>query len=204
MTILSISGLAAAMFILAITPGPGVFATVSKALSSGFKDTFPLVAGIVIGDLLFLLCAVYGLAAIAEAFNTLFLVIRYLGCGYLIWLGIKLWCSTPEGIDIAGIKPQSHSYSIMGGLSITLGNPKVIVFYLSFLPTFVNLNQLSTTDVVIVASVVSLVLGSVMLFYAYTASRTRQLFKSVNAQKNMNRTAGTVMIGTGALLLSRT
>jgi threonine/homoserine/homoserine lactone efflux protein len=204
MTLLSISGLAAAMFILAITPGPGVFATVSKALSSGFRDTFAVVAGIVIGDLMFLLCAIYGLAAIAEAFNALFLVVRYLGCGYLIWLGIKLWRSTPEGLDIARIKPQSHRYSLLGGLSITLGNPKVIIFYLSFLPTFVNLDQLSTTDVVIVASVVSLVLGSVMLFYAYTASRTRQLFKSVNAQKKMNRTAGTVMIGAGVLLLSRT
>ena len=192
------------MFILAITPGPGVFTTVSKALSSGFKDTFPVVAGIVIGDLIFLLSAIYGLAAIAEAFNALFLVIRYLGCGYLIWFGIKLWRSTPEGIDIARIKPQSRRYSLLGGLSITLGNPKVIIFYLSFLPTFVNLDQLSTTDVVIVASVVSLVLGSVMLFYSYTASRTRQLFMSANAQKKMNRTAGTVIIGTGALLLSKT
>jgi threonine/homoserine/homoserine lactone efflux protein len=57
--------------------------------------------------------------------------------------------------------------------------------------------------VVVEASVVSLVLGSEMLFYAYSASRTRELFKSVNAQKKMNKTAGTVMIGTGALLLSK-
>jgi len=203
MTLLSILGLAAAMFLLAITPGPGVFATVSKALSSGFKHTVPVVIGIVAGDLIFLLFAIYGLAAIAESFNTLFLLIRYLGSGYLVWLGIKLWRSTPAGIDVSTIKPQSHKYSFLGGLSITLGNPKVIIFYLSFLPTFIQLDQLSTVDVVIVASVVSLVLGGVMLFYAYTASRTRELFKSANAQKIMNKTAGTAMIGTGALLLSK-
>jgi threonine/homoserine/homoserine lactone efflux protein len=89
------------------------------------------------------------------------------------------------------------------GLAITLGNPKVIIFYLSFLPTFVHLEQLTTIDVIGVASVVSLVLGSVMLFYAYTASHSRELFKSTSAQNKMNRAAGTAMIGTGALLLTK-
>jgi threonine/homoserine/homoserine lactone efflux protein len=203
MTLLSIAGLAAAMFFLAITPGPGVFTTVSKALSSGFKHTVPVIIGIVFGDLIFLLFAIYGLSTIAESFNALFLVIRYLGSGYLVWLGIKLWRSTPGSIDVADIKTQSGKYSFLGGLSITLGNPKVILFYLSFLPTFVRLDQLSTFDIMVVATVVSLVLGSVMLFYAYTASRTRELLKSASAQKKMNKTAGTVMIGTGALLLSK-
>lgn len=203
MTLLSIAGLATAMFLLAITPGPGVFATVSRALSSGFKHTVPVIVGIVVGDLIFLLFAIYGLSAIAETFNSLFLIIKYLGSGYLVWLGIKLWRSTPGSFDVADIKTQSGKYSFLGGLSITLGNPKVILFYLSFLPTFVRLDQLSTFDVLVVASVVSLVLGSVMLFYAYTASRARELFKSPNAQKKMNKTAGTVMIGTGVLLLSK-
>jgi threonine/homoserine/homoserine lactone efflux protein len=203
MTLLSISGLAAAMFLLAITPGPGVFATVSKALSSGFKSTLPVVFGIVIGDLIFLLFAIYGLSAIAETFNTIFLTIKYLGGAYLVWFGFKLWRSSAERVDIAAIKLQSGRAGFLGGLSITLGNPKVIIFYLSFLPTFVHLDQLSTIDVVSVASVVSLVLGSVMLFYAYTASRTRELFKSAKAQNKMNRVAGAAMIGAGALLLTK-
>ncbi len=204
MTIFSILGLAAAMFLLAITPGPGVFATVSKALSSEFKHAVSVIIGIVAGDLIFLLLAIYGLSAIAETFGTLFTIIKYLGGGYLIWLGIKLWRSNPTKSGIAESKPQSGKYSFLGGLSITLGNPKVILFYLGFLPTFVDLNMLSTIDVAVVAFVVSLVLGSVMLFYAFTASRARQLFKSESAQKKMNKTAGSVMIGTGAILLSKT
>lgn len=203
MTLLGLAGLAGAIFLLAITPGPGVFATVSKALSSGFKHTVPVVLGIVTGDLIFLLFAIFGLTVIAESFSALFMLIRYLGSGYLVWLGIKLWRSKPGSIDVATIKPQSSKYSFLGGLSITLGNPKVIIFYLSFLPTFIKLDALSTLDVVAVASVVSLVLGLVMLFYAYTAARTRELFKSADAQKVMNKTAGTAMIGTGALLLSK-
>ena len=84
-----------------------------------------------------------------------------------------------------------------------MGNPKVILFYLGFLPTFVQLDQLSMIDIAVVACVVSFVLGSVMLSYAYTASRARKLFKNENAQKNMNRAAGSAMIATGALLLSK-
>jgi threonine/homoserine/homoserine lactone efflux protein len=193
------------MFLLAISPGPGVFATVSKALSSGFKNAVPVVIGIVIGDLIFLLFAIFGLSMIAETFSTLFTLIKYLGGGYLIWLGIKLWRSNPTKTDIAGLKMQSIKYSFFGGLSITLGNPKVILFYLGFLPTFLDLKILSTLDVAIVVSVVSLVLGSVMLFYAFTASRARLLlFKSESAQYKINKTAGVLMISTGLVLLSKT
>ncbi|MES9876461.1 MAG: LysE family translocator [Candidatus Sedimenticola sp. PURPLELP] len=203
MTVYSILGLSVAMFLLAITPGPGVFATISKALASGFRNTLPVIMGIVTGDLVFLLLAIYGLSAIAETFATLFTMIKYLGAAYLVWLGIRLWRAQPAltGITEPGKHPER--YSFLGGLSITLGNPKVILFYLGFLPTFVDLDNLSNPDVVIVAFVVSFVLGAVMLFYAYTASRAREMFRSKSAQRKMNRVAGSAMIGTGAILLTK-
>ncbi|MDC9714419.1 MAG: LysE family translocator [Gammaproteobacteria bacterium] len=204
MAILSILGLAAAMFLLAITPGLGVVAIISKALSSGFKHAIPMVIGIVVGDLIFLLFAIFGLSMVAEAFSELFTLIKYFGGGYLIWLGVKLWQSNSSKSDMTALKLQSKKHSFWSGLSITLGNPKVILFYLGFLPTFVNLQLLSSLDVAIVALVVSVVLGSVMLFYAYTASRARRFLKNGSAQNKMNKIAGSVMIGTGAVLLSKT
>ncbi len=204
MSLLSFTGLAAAMFILAVTPGPGVFATVSKALAHGFRRSIPVILGIVTGDLIFLLFAIYGLSAMAETFGALFSTVKYLGGGYLVWLGIKLWRTPPDTVDVATLKSHSGKYSFLGGLSITLGNPKVILFYLGFLPTFVALDSLSTLDVALIALVVSSILGSVMLFYAFSASRARRLFQSRTARHNMNKTAGTVMIGTGFVLLSKT
>jgi threonine/homoserine/homoserine lactone efflux protein len=203
-TLFSLLGLAAAMFLLAITPGPGVFATVSKALSSGFQHAVPVVIGIVCGDLIFLLFAIYGLAMIAETFHWLFTTLKYIGGIYLIWLGVKLWRSSPSSLEITESKPRSRRYSFLGGLSITLGNPKVILFYLGFLPTFLDLPALSSFDIFVVAAVVSLVLGSVMLVYAFMASRARQLFKSERARNRINKTAGSVMIGTGGVLLTKT
>lgn len=203
MSLLNLSGLAIALFLFAITPGPGVFATIAKAISSGFRNTVPFIIGILLGDLILFLLAIYGLSTIAETFNALFLFIRFLGSGYLIWLGIKFFRSAPQNVDIGMSVMESRRNNFLGGLSLTLGNPKVIIFYLSFLPTFIRLDTLSTLDVAVVASVASLVLGSVMFFYAYTASRTRELFKSTKTQKKMNKAAGTAMIGTGVLLLSK-
>ncbi len=185
------------MFVLAVTPGPGVFVTVSKALASGFKATLPVVAGIVIGDLTFLLLAIYGLAAVAETFATVFVIIKYLGAGYLIWLGLRLWRAQPHRVNVAA----SAKHSFLSGLSITLGNPKVILFYLGFLPTFVDLSILQSVEIFVVAITVTFVLASVMLFYALSASRARELFKSTRMQQRMQQVAGSVMIATGSLLL---
>ena len=203
MTLLSIISLAVAMFLLAITPGPGVFATVSRALSLGLRRTIPVIAGIVVGDLLFLLFAIYGLAVIAQTFNQLFLLIKYLGALYLIWLGLTLWRSQPSEHIPTASQSVSAGYGFLAGLSITLGNPKVILFYLGFLPTFIDLGRLEALDILIIASVVSGILGSVMLGYAFTAAKARLLFQSRQAQRRMQKTAGSVMIGTGILLLSK-
>ncbi len=204
MPMFNLLGLAGAMFLLAMTPGPGVFATISKALSEGFKQAAAVVVGIVVGDLIFLLLAIYGLAVLAEMLSGLFTVIKYLGGAYLIWLGVKSWRASPTTPGKPGTKSHTGKRGFGGGLAITLGNPKVIFFYLGFLPSFVKLDTLSPVDVAVVAFVVSLVVGSVLLFYAFTASRAKRVFKSDKAQNRMNKTAGGVMIGTGALLVSKT
>lgn len=95
MTLYSIFAFFVAMLILAITPGPGVIATVSKALSVGLLRTIPLIIGIIVGDLVFLLFSIFGLAFVAESFTMLFLLIKYLGALYLIYLGIKMWNLPP-------------------------------------------------------------------------------------------------------------
>lgn len=201
MTVFSMLGLAGAMFVLAITPGPGVFATVARALASGFKNASFVVLGIVAGDLIFLLLAIYGLSAMAELLGGFFTLVKYLGGAYLIWLGYKIWTSKPNPTQVQGLVELSWKSNFFSGLAITLSNPKVILFYLGFLPTFVNLSALTHVDVMIVALIVSLVLGSVMLGYAYFATRTKSLFSDEENEKRMNRLAGGVMVSTGTLLV---
>ena len=203
MTLLTVMALAGAMLVLAVTPGPGVFATVARALASGFSHAAIVVAGIVVGDLIFLLLAIYGLAIVAEVLGGLFSVVKYIGGAYLIWLGWKIWHSAGSPVQLKGVKELSWRANFLSGLVITLGNPKVILFYLGFLPTFVDLQQLTHMDVLTAATVVSVVLASVLLSYAYMASRARQLFAEERAAKRLNRTAGGVMMATGAVLIAK-
>ncbi len=199
----NILALAAAVFILAATPGPGIFATLSRALASGFKPACLLAAGIVIGDLIFLLFSIYGLAAAAKLLGGFFLFVKYAGGLYLVWLGFNIMTTGPGASRLKNASPLSNRANFLSGLMITLGNPKVILFYLGFLPTFLDLDRLTYMDVLIAVVVVSGVLGSVLLGYAFTASRARRMLTNPRARRWMNLTSGSVMMTTGAVLISR-
>ena len=93
MTLLSTLSFTIAMLVLAASPGPGVFSTVSRSLSCGFRPALAVISGIILGDIIFLLFAIFGLAILAQTLGSFFIIIKLLGGGYLIWLGIKTFCS---------------------------------------------------------------------------------------------------------------
>lgn len=200
MTLLSVLSLSAAIFILAATPGPGVFATVSRSLASGFVPALSVIAGIVTGDVIFLLFAVLGLSVVAELMGELFFVVRLCGAAYLIYLGIKIFVSRPGPAQTGPAPRKAARGNYLAGLLITLSNPKVILFYCGFLPTFMDLSTLTAPDVGVVCLVIAAVLSLVLAAYAWLAARARQMFSSTRAVRRLNRTAGSVMIGTGVAI----
>ncbi len=204
MTIQSGMTLALAMLALAASPGPGVFATTSRALASGMRPALAVILGIVAGDVAYLLLATFGLSVIANALGELFFVVRLLGGIYLMWLGVRMYLkepTPPEGES--GERDVSRAGNFTSGLVITLSNPKVIVFYGGFLPTFMDLSALSLADLAVVVAIVSAVLSSVMVCYALLATRVRGLISSRRAARRLNRVAGTAMVATGAVILAR-
>ena len=203
MNLLTLLTFAVAMFLLAVSPGPGVFATLARALASGFSHAAVLVLGVVIGDLIFLLLAIYGLSSMAEMLGSFFIFIKYAGGTYLLWLGFKIWRTPPELATVQGVREFSWKKNFISGLSITLANPKVILFYLGFLPTFVELSSLTHLDVLAISGVVTIILGSVLLSYAWAAALARCLFTSRKTVSTMNKCAGGVMMTAGAVLLTK-
>lgn len=191
------------MFLLAASPGPGVFATVARALASGFSHAAVLVLGIVVGDLIFLLLAVYGLSAMAEILGSFFSFVKYAGGLYLIWLGVKIWRSPQKTVSVEGERELSWKKNFMSGLIITLANPKVIFFYLGFLPGFVDLTLLTHLDVLAISIVVTTVLGSVLLSYAWAASKTGLLFNDRKTLNIINKSAAGIMMTAGCTILLR-
>lgn len=202
MTLLSTLSFTLAMLVLAASPGPGVFATIARSLSCGFRPALTVVAGIILGDIIFLLFAIFGLAILAQTLGNLFIIIKLLGGGYLIWQGIKIFFSHTS-TAYSKAKVTSRSGNFIGGLFITLGNPKVILFYCGFLPTFVSLPELALADIFIIITVIATVLFAVLGSYAWLASSTRLLLNTPRQIKRLNRTAGGVMVTAGVIIAAR-
>ncbi len=205
MTLYSAFGFAMAMLILAASPGPGVFATTARAMSSGFRPALAVIWGIVLGDIIFLLFAAFGLSVVARVLGNLFFIVKIGGGGYLVWLGIKIWLQKPEPDQDRQQAAISRSKwgNFASGLIITLSNPKVILFYCGFLPTFLDLSALTIVDLALVVVIITAVLSGVLITYAYLASRARKIFTRDKAVKRLNRAAGGVMIAAGVAIATR-
>lgn len=193
------------MLVLAASPGPGVFATVARALASGFRQSFAVICGIVVGDVIYLLFAVFGLSMVAMALGDMFFIVKICGGAYLIWLGVRIWFKKPAPPVTENQNQNIHSRwgNFVTGLIITLSNPKVILFYCGFLPTFLDLSALTPIDLIIVVTIITIVLGGVLCIYAFLASRARRMFTNRQAVRRLNRTAGVVMVGTGLAIAIR-
>lgn len=193
-----------AIFIFAITPGPGIFALLAQALTSGTRACFPLALGISISDILYLIFATLGLATIAENWSGLFTAIRFIGAAYLLYLGWKMWTATiSTDFDNQEIKAKSWLALMFQGFLISASNPKVILFYIAFLPTFMDLTVLNYADIALASSLTLMALMMGLMLVAYGAASARRHLKSEQSMKHLNRTAGSIMMGAGAFLALR-
>jgi threonine/homoserine/homoserine lactone efflux protein len=200
MSIDSLFALFSAMLILAIVPGPAVFAIIARSFSSGKLQAFYMTTGIVLGDYFFIVLALFGLSALAEIMGTAFFIIKYLSAAYLIWLGVKLLRTKTDSIDIEASKNSSLTSNFLTGLFITLGNPKAILFYVGFFPAFVNVSEVTVSDTGLIMLAATVAFGSVNMCYSLLAVKAKNTFKSPNAATIINKTAGTIMVSTGVLV----
>jgi len=192
-----------ALGIAAAIPGPGVIALVARALGSGFRSTVPMLFGLALGDVVYLSAAVLGLAYIASTFGTAFMVIKYAGVAYLLWMAVSFW---RQGVTTEKVAAQSAGdtlSSFLAGFMVTLGNPKVIVFYLALLPTFLDLSTVTPVDFAVLIVLTFAVLVAVMIPYIGLAGRARHMLQSPRALKVMNRIAASFLAGAAAAIAVR-
>lgn len=201
MNIESLTGFLFALIIWVLIPGPAVFAIVGRALTSPPASVIKLITGILLGDLFYITIALFGMAAIGKILGEFFFIIRMVGAAYLIFLGLQLWFRPPASPgSVPGPVGRDRYQSFLTGFSITLGNPKAILFHLGFLPTFFNLQAMGPADAVLIILVFVSVLGTALSMYAYTAAKARSFIENQQKIRILNRFAGTMLIGTGAAL----
>ncbi|KZZ57119.1 threonine transporter [Oleiphilus sp. HI0125] len=193
-----------AVLVFGVTPGPGVFALMAKALVQGSRSCFAMALGMTISDILYLIAACLGFAVIASKWSEVFTVIRIVGTVYLVYLGWKMW-NAPLVLDPEDSTGQKRNAlaSFIQGFLISASNPKVILFYIAFLPTFMDLTVLTGADIALASVLTLFALMIGMMSIAIFAAKAREWFKSELAVKRLNRSAGSMMMGAGAFLFAK-
>jgi threonine/homoserine/homoserine lactone efflux protein len=200
MTLSNLLVFALALIVAAGSPGPSVAALVARVLTNGFRDVLPFLAAMWLGEALWLGCAVAGLAVVARMLGMVFIALKFIGVAYLLFLAWKMWSAPTQVPDSELPRGRSPWRMFATGLAITLGNPKIMVFYLALLPTLVDLNRVGTAEWIELTATMFLVLAAVDVAWAVLAVRARRLLTSRKAVKIANRTSATMMAGAAAVI----
>lgn len=203
MTLASVLVFAAALFVAAGSPGPSIAALVSRVLTKGWRDVLPFLVAMWVGETVWLSFAVAGLSAIAESFHVVFIAIKWIGVAYLLYLAWKMWFAGTDGTD--GELPESRSATRMffAGLTVTLGNPKIMMFYVALLPSIIDLNGVTVTGWLELIAAMLIVLATVQIGWMVLANKARQLLKSPRALRIANRFSAGTMAGAAAAIATR-
>ena len=188
----------AASALLLLIPGPAVLYIVNHSVSDGREVGLAAVAGLELGNLVHALAAAAGLSAILATSATAFNTVKWLGAGYLVFVGVRTLTRKPAVIDTdsPGVTPKR---AFLQGIVVNVLNPKVALFFLSFLPQFIHPELGSPGVQALVLGLVFVAIGCVTdSAYSLLASSLRGVLVRGSALPFIQRyVAGTVFIGLG-------
>ena len=195
----------AVYFLAVATPGPGVAAVIAQGLARGSAGAPAFIAGFLVGDLLWFCAAALGLAALAQTAHAAFVLVRYAGALYLLYLAYKLWSAPAKPLTEADAttlaKPPQALF--LGSLTLTLSNPKPMLFFLALLPTVVPLESLSAFGHLQIAGAIAVILPLTLGGYVLVATRARRWLKNPQAIKLVNRGSGTLLAAAAVAVATR-
>lgn len=191
----------AASNILLAVPGPTVLVVVSYALGHGRRPAAAVVAGVTLGDFTAMTCSMLGLGAILAASAFVFTGLRWLGGLYLIYLGIKLWRTPIAAPDAAMTSVLSLKRIFAHAYAVTALNPKSIIFFIAFVPQFIDTARPFVPQVVILEATFVILAALNAALYGWLAAKAREKLKNPRVQRAVNRTGGAALMGAGVLAL---
>jgi len=184
---------------LSLTPGPNGLLALTHGALHGTKKTLATIAGGSLGFGLIIGLSMFGIGALLATWAGLLVIMKWLGGAYLVWLGIQLIRSEP--IDISRSKNAGNGRFrtlFRQGFISAVSNPKGILFFVAFLPQFVNPRESLFTQFLLMA----ITFMAIEFVYEFTVASLADRIKPllVRAGKNFNRVFGGVFIAIGVLL----
>ena len=192
---------AAAMAGLWVVPGPVWVALTARALSGGMSGAWPLAVGVALGDLIWPLCAILGLAWVLSLYGDALAVMRWIAALVFVVMGLLLFrapAKTP-GTDSRMTRPGLWAgFSV--GVAAVIGNPKAILFYMGFLPGFFDLTRITAPDIAVILLISAVVPLIGNLGLALFLDRARRLLQSPRAIRRLNIASGVLLILVGVAI----
>ena len=168
---------AGALLVAAGSPGPSIAALVARVISKGFRDVFPFLAAMWIGEAIWLSMAVFGLAFVAQTFHLAFVIVKWVGVAYLAYLAWKMWTAPVAVRDGEMPREDSPAKLFLAGMAVTLGNPKIMMFYLALLPTIIDLGAVTVLGWAELTLTMAVVLIAIDLTWVLAAAQARKLLE---------------------------
>ncbi len=184
-----------------VIPGPVWVALIARALSGGMAGAWPLAVGVALGDLIWPLCAVFGLTWVLSLYGDFLIVLGWVAAGVFVLMGALLIRKGPDAPNSDGRLTRPGIWpGFAVGVAAVLGNPKAILFYMGVLPGFFDLTRVTGLDIAAIIAVSATVpmLGNMAL--ALFVDRARRLLQSPSALRRLNRISGLLLITVGLII----
>lgn len=185
--------------LLVVLPGPTVMLVVANALSRGRPAAMKSVIGVGLGDVTAMVISFAGLGAVLAASATLFTALKFVGAAYLIWLGIGLLRAKADPSILTDVQPSTGRQLVRQAWIVTALNPKGIVFFIAFVPQFMDPAAAALPQFLILGSTFLALAVINAAAYAWIAGSVRRHITQVSTLRWINRIGGSVMIGAGLL-----
>jgi threonine/homoserine/homoserine lactone efflux protein len=199
MDLFTLLSLTFATFVYAISPGPGLFAVLAISTRYGPIPAIWLSLGHTIGDIIYVALAMLTLNVLSDVISNSMLYVKILGASYLIYIGYQQWRS--KGISFEQSSQKNSTLKLlMAGFVVGVTNPKTIIFYLSFLPIFIDLNNLTVVTEIEVISVIGCTVFFVLSLANIMGIKLRNHIENPIIIKRVNELTGITMILVGCFV----
>ncbi|MBP6779262.1 MAG: LysE family translocator [Pseudoxanthomonas sp.] len=190
-----------AAVLLAITPGPGIAYVVARTAAGGRSEGLASCLGTGLGGMLHVLAAAFGLSVLIAQSAVAFTLLKYLGAAYLVYLGIRLWLRREPAAAVEAVTPQGARRALVEGIVVEALNVKTALFFLAFLPQFVDPGAALVPQLVLLGSICVALNTLVDVVAVFIAHRLLSSGAARAARARvMTRMSAATMIGLGAFL----
>ena len=183
-----------------LIPGPTLLLVISYSLFRGRSTILALVFGVGLGDMTAISLSFLGVGMLLQTVATAFYFLKWLGAAYLIWLGIKMWRSASQPVEISEQAKNRDRWAIFRNAYVTTAlNPKSIVFFLAFIPQFMEPALPFISQALVLGGTFFVVAIMSVVAYAFLASYAGQQLSLPSFQRWIQRLGGGLLIGAGGM-----